>query len=203
MNIDPEIAHKLDGVAAQESTLQSFETNEYIFRAGEPNTGCYRLCSGAITIVLPAGEDEISAIDLLPGYWFGQSPSEKEATFSFGVRCTAPCSVERLSWRVLKQTEAANRSATNFFDALSHHIRTIQILIQTFRKTYPEISVEFLEDLIRSANFMHLDENQLLYEQGNCAQVMYFLLSGKIDVYVGAGQDLNRVGEIYHGEPFS
>ena len=202
MAIDTEIDSTLQHVAESHGTRVRCSQNTTLFDPGSTNISFYRLLSGSAAIVLHHPVGTVEAMTLEPLEWVGQSPIAVDDTYNFSLCCISDSEFEKVDWQTVDIRSQEYEAATTEFDGLAHKLHTIHLLIQTFYKTYENVSVEFLEELIRSAHFTRLAENETLFEQGDSAQVMYFLLSGKIDVYVGESDQLTRVGEIFHGEPF-
>ncbi|GAB3015907.1 hypothetical protein GCM10027098_08120 [Bowmanella dokdonensis] len=176
--------------------------DSYLFNQTGLNLYCYRLLHGKAEIQLWVQDVKVRVGELGMGEWVGQIPSETTEPYRFAVQCLEPCRFEKIAWAEIPAQEAESLSFRQQFELMLKRMHAVELLVKTFRRSYPNVSVEFLDDLIASAEFEHLEENQTLFEQGDNAQVMYFLLSGKIDVYAGEAESLSRVGEIFHGEPF-
>ncbi|MDF2177704.1 patatin-like phospholipase family protein [Aliiglaciecola sp. CAU 1673] len=160
----------------------------------------YRLISGDASVRLVRQQHLIQVMNVNAGDWIGLRPMEVQERYGFSLICNGECEFDRIPWSEIEesiQTAIADAQLATF----SHRLHVVGLLINTFLRNYPNVSADFLKDLIKSARFTRLEENQTLFGHGDKGQVMYFLLSGKIDVYVGEGQ-LKRVGEIFHGEPF-
>ncbi len=120
----------------------------------------------------------------------------------FEVICDTDAEFHMYNWNEVAVAGRQLPELNAFFEAHMHFLRVCQKLILAFHRAYQQVSAGFLEDIIRRGQLLALKENEKLFEQGDTAQVMYFLLSGKIDVYVGGKEKLARVGQIFQGEPF-
>lgn len=175
-------------------------TGQELVHPHDTNLHFFRLLRGDVSLYLVNQQHRIQILRLKQGDWMGHLPLEAQERYGFSLLCDTDCELERFCWSALDEAQQA-LMAQSSLSAFSHRLHVAGLLITTFMRNYPNVSASFLQDLIKSARFTHLRENQILFGQGDKAQVMYFLLSGKIDVYVGEGR-LTRVGEIFHGEPF-
>ena len=190
----------LEQSASLHGVMVNCEKAHHLFAQGDLNTTLYRLVSGSAVLQLRQQDTTVNALDLQPGQWVGQAILAGEENLGFGLLCTSSCLFESVDWSLIDKAKLDEVAV--HFEPLHHRLHTIRLVLQTFLRSYPNVSAEFLQELIQSAHFSHLKENQTLFEPGDSAQVMYFLLSGKIDVYAGDKDSLRRVGEIFHGEAF-
>ncbi len=202
MSDSSEITKLLTTLAERHGRIIRTPQYQQLFDQSAYNTSFYRLSSGTACIQLAYQRSTITVMQLQEAEWFGQPPISASDHYEYAVYCTSDCTFEKVDWNELRADIDEFALASTAFDSLTHKLHTLRLLVQTFYKTYQDITADFLQDLIARGKFVHLEENETLFEQGDDAQVMYFLLSGKIDVYVGGPEKLTRVGEIFHGEPF-
>ncbi|WP_102797033.1 patatin-like phospholipase family protein [Bowmanella denitrificans] len=200
MQLDTDRSELLEELASRHGLMVNCEKGHLLFAQGDLNTALFRLVQGTAIVQLQHQDISVCALELKPGQWIGQSMIADEDSFGFGVKCLSSCLFEELDWDLVGKDSLDELSI--LFDPLHHRLHTTRLLLQTFVRSYPNVSAQFLQELIQSAHFTYLKENETLFEAGDSAQVMHFLLSGKIDVYVGGKDNLKRVGEIFHGEAF-
>ncbi|GGO70423.1 patatin-like phospholipase family protein [Bowmanella pacifica] len=190
----------LEHAASRNGVMVNCEQGHRLFAQDDLNTALYRLVKGSAVVQLRQQDITVNALVLQPGQWVGQAILAGEEYLGFGLLCTSACLFEVVEWSQIDKAQLDDVAI--HFESLHHRLHTIRLVLQTFLRSYPNVSAEFLQELIQSAHFSHLQENQTLFEPGDSAQVMYFLLSGKIDVYAGEKDNLRRIGEIFHGEAF-
>ncbi|PID43824.1 MAG: hypothetical protein CSB48_03290 [Proteobacteria bacterium] len=192
----------LDELAACPGERITVPGKEKLIEQGAPNTCFFRFVKGSAVIQLKLRSRRVSVACLEPGDWVGAVGCGSDDTFFFNLVCLSECEFEQYQWPEVIERLSTLSPLERYFDYLAHSLRIYQLLVQSFDKAYRGISVAFLQDIIQRGRFIELQENEKLFEEGDTARAMYFLLSGKIDVYVGRSGSPVRVGQIYRGEPF-
>lgn len=184
------------------AAVSHYQAGEVILAAQSICDGFFYLHSGKAKVSLHWQNESVCVLEMMPGEAIGLPCWGAGELSFFQVVSDAECQVQKYRWEAFPRNDSAFAALTRYCESRMHYVRTCQKLIASFHRAYQQVSASFLEDIIREGQFLTLMEGEKLFEQGDSAQVMYFLLSGKIDVYVGAKEKITRVGQIFQGEPF-
>ena len=86
--------------------------------------------------------------------------------------------------------------------ALHLRLHRFAILLAGLKHLAQDLSPEFVENLYDASEYLILDPFQVLLREGDPADSVFFLLQGRLRVFVGEGDVVSEVGHVERGEIF-
>jgi predicted acylesterase/phospholipase RssA/CRP-like cAMP-binding protein len=188
-----------------ESSSAKINAGKCVFTQAKENTTFFRLLKGAVSLQIDIGNRLFTVASYSSDknndkQWFGELPSNKSRQYSYQLSCTEDSMFECFTWEKLQENEDKAEQLLQAFSHALQAIRHAKALYQCLLKLSPKISTEFLETMLPNCQFNHVEPGQVIFQQGDPGTSAYFLLSGKLGVYVG--QNETKVGEVSRGELF-
>ena len=188
-----------------ESITVKIKADESLFTRATTNTSFFKLVKGSVRVQLDI-EGRLFTVATYSTQkeqnklWFGELLSGKQSAHSYQISCTEDSTFECFEWEKLEHKGDQDECLLEAFSHSLQPIRHARALYQCLTKLSPTISVSFLETMLEHCQFVNVDPNHVIFQQGDPGTSAYFLLSGKLEAYVGNNE--TKVGEINRGELF-
>lgn len=188
-----------------ESTAVTIEAGEIVFMQAKVNTSFFQLLEGAVLVQLDIDGQiftvaKYSSDASLDKKWFGELPSGEQTTRSYQLLCLEDSTFACYEWSRSADRDNQSKYLLDEFAYALRPVRHAKTLHQCLLNFTPTISVNFLEVMLEHCLFVNVEPNHVIFQQGDPGTSAYFLLSGKLGVYVG-NKD-TQVGEVSRGELF-
>jgi predicted acylesterase/phospholipase RssA/CRP-like cAMP-binding protein len=160
--------------------------------------GFYIVNSGHIEVRQRSGDQTFTVCRLEPNEGFVVPGPAKNTSYHAQIVANDP--VVSLEQHDMAQDKEALVEA--IAGTLHLRLHRFEMLLAGLKHLAEDLSPEFVENLYDASEYLILDPFQVLLREGDPADSVFFLLQGRLRVFMGEGDAVSEVGHIERGEIF-